>query len=361
MSGKKQHFIPQVLLRGFARETRGNHRLWVHHRDRGTFESNVQDVAASRFFYSGPRAENAPATLDDRITAYEDQLAKHLATLRRAPPGPVADDNLAREVVSHLAFRTAATRDLVSEAMLTTQRLKGWMTTPTAMLAFIGADRDRPGERFEAFLDVMRADPRWSTSFGAARPRRVRKLMFEAVRNDPTRFTGRMMEETAREMEFLLREHRELAREAHVDALTQDVVSKSSMRGLAGLAWSIFDYDDLPLPDTVVLASRDGREFCGLSWLSPAERQDVIMPLSNGRLLQGQRLGTGRYELESIKKALIRGSDSFFVSKDPINELDITTIGQAKIDTLDRTIAALVSDVFSGPLRRSSPDRIAGV
>ncbi|MNY59472.1 hypothetical protein D3C86_1959270 [compost metagenome] len=85
------------------------------------------------------------------------------------------------------------------------------------------------------------------------------------------------------------------------------------------------------------------------------------MPLSNGRLLQGQRLGTGRYELESIKKALIRGSDSFFVSKDPINELDITTIGQAKIDTLDRTIAALVSDVFSGPLRRSSPDRIAGV
>lgn len=249
MSGKKQHFIPRSLLRGFAAETRKGHRLWVHHRERGVFEANVQDAAAARFFYSELLTEGAPETLDDRITAYESRLAEHLQMLRASPEGMVADDDVAREVVAHLVFRTEATRDLVGEAMLTTQRLKAWMTTPAVMLAYIGADRDKPGERFESFLEIMRADPRWPKAFGTARPRQVRKLLFTEVRRDPMRFAGGMMEEVRRETEFLLREHRVLAREAHTDALSEEVASTASMQRLNGLTWSVADYDDLPLSE----------------------------------------------------------------------------------------------------------------
>jgi len=144
MSGRKQHFIPQVLLRGFARETRGVHRLWVHHRERGSFASNVQDVAASRDFYSFPGAAGAEPTLDDRITRHENRMASDLAFLRQAPPGPLARPEIARAVVTHLAFRTQAMRDLTGEAMVITQRLKAWMATPAVMLRFIGADGPRP-------------------------------------------------------------------------------------------------------------------------------------------------------------------------------------------------------------------------
>jgi len=38
--------------------------------------------------------------------------------------GKLVDDAQAREVVADPAFRTEATRDVVGEAMLTTQRLK---------------------------------------------------------------------------------------------------------------------------------------------------------------------------------------------------------------------------------------------
>lgn len=68
VSGRKQHFIPQALQRGFTREIRGTYRVWVHHRERGVYESNVADVAASRDFYSEPALEAGPRTLDDRIT-----------------------------------------------------------------------------------------------------------------------------------------------------------------------------------------------------------------------------------------------------------------------------------------------------
>jgi len=356
MSGKKQHFIPQSLLRGFATETRKGHRLWVHHRKRGVFEANVQDVAASRFFYSALRTEGAPETLDDRITAYESRLAEHLRMLRASPEGTVADDDVAREVVAHLAFRTEATRDLVSEAMLTTQRLKAWMTTPAVMLAYVGADRDKPGERFESFLEIMRADPRWTKTFGTARPRQVRKILFAEVRRDPMRFASGMMEETWRETEFLLREHRALAKEAHTDALSEDVVSTASMRRLDGLTWSVVDYDDLPLPDTVVLASRDSSSFRGLAWVKSAEQQDVVMPLSRGRLLQGQRDGPRRYDPLALRHALMRGADAFVISDTPINAFDSSIIGASNAEAFDEIITSLTSNFLTDPIRRSRRD-----
>lgn len=352
MSGKKQHFIPQCLLRGFAAQTRGVHRLWVHHRDRGTFEANVQDVAASRFFYSGPRAESEPQTLDDQITAYETRLADLLKSLKDAPEGQLSYGNEAREVVAHLAFRTEATRDLVGEAMLTTQRLKTWMTTPAVMLAYVGADRDKPGDRFESFLEIMRADPRWAKTFGCVRSRQVRKRLFAEVRRDPMRFVGDMIEETRRETEFLLREYRALAREAHAEALSEDVISSSSMGKLDGLAWSVADYDNLILPDTVVLASRDGSRFGGLSWVKPDKQRDVIMPLSRTRLLQGQRDGPRRYDPLALRQAMMRGADAFVVSGTRIEAFEPSLIGASNSEAFDEMISTLTSDFLTGPIRR---------
>ncbi len=97
------------------------------------------------------------------------------------------------------------------------------------MLAYVGADRDKPGERFESFLEIMRAAPRWTKAVGGTRPRQLRKRLFAEVRRDPMRFAGGIMEEKRRETEFLLGEHRALAKEAHTDALSEDVVSAAWM------------------------------------------------------------------------------------------------------------------------------------
>lgn len=353
MSGRKQHFIPKVLLRGFARDVRGTERLWVHHRERGAFESNVLDVAASRDFYSTPSGEAGAWTLDDQITDYENQLAENLARLRTAPEGPV-DTDLATEVVSHLFFRTEAIRDLTGEAMLMVQRLKAWLATPEAMLAFIGADGPKPGKRFDGFVDLMRADPRWSRTFGGLSLRRVRMVLFQAVRSDPDRFAGGLLEEAASELAFLVREHRALARETHVDALTEDVAVRPTQDRFAGLNWSVMDYDhDLTLPDTVVLASADGQTFSSLPWVDRHSRRHVIMPLSSGRLLQGQRQGPERYEAALLEQALVDGASAFVVSRFALPNLDPAAIGKGARTAMDKVIAGAVSDVFSRPLRRS--------
>lgn len=354
MSGRKQHFIPKVLLRGFAREIRGSERVWVNHRERGAFESNVLDVAASRDFYSAPAGDAVSLTLDDRITDYENQLAESLGRLRTAPEGPV-DTDLATEVVSHLFFRTEAIRDLTGEAMLMVQRLKAWLSTPEAMLTFIGADGPKPGKRFDDFINVMREDPRWPAMFGGVSLRRVRAVLFQAVRRDPQRIAGGFMDEAASELMFLLREHRALARDAHADALGEDVSVRPPADRFAGLDWSVVDYDEaLPLPDTVVLASADGLNFSSLPWVDRPSRRHVIMPLSSGRLLQGQSEGPMRYPPSLLAQALIEGASAFVVSRTSLADLDPATIGKSGRAAMDAAVAGAVSDVFSRPLRRSA-------
>lgn len=166
------------------------------------------------------------------------------------------------------------------------------------------------------------------------------------------RFVGDMMEETRRETEFLLREHRALAREAHADALSEDVASSSAMNKLDGLAWSVADYDDLILPDTVVLASRDGSRFGGLSWVKPDEQRDVIMPLSRTRLLQGRRDGPRRYDLLDLRQAMMRGADAFVVSATRIETFEPSLVGVSNSEAFDELISTLTSDFLTGPIRR---------
>lgn len=352
MSGRKQHFIPQVLQRGFAREIRGTYRVWVHHRERGVYESNVADVAASRDFYSEPALEAGPRTLDDRITGYENRLTENLSRLRTAPEGPV-DADLAAAAASHLFFRTEAVRDLAGEAMLMAQRLNAWLATPAAMLAFIGADGPRPGKRFDEFVELMRSDPRWPRMFGGVPLRRARMALFQAVRSDPRRFAGGQSEKAESELAFLVREHRALAREAHIDALEEDVSVTPTEERFAGLTWSVMDYDqDLPLPDTVVLASADGRAFSSLPWVDRHSREHVILPLSSRRMLQGQRSGPQRYQTALLQRVLVEGASAFVVSRAPMPDLEPSAIGKGARAAMDKAVAGAASTVFSRPLRR---------
>ena len=117
MSGSKQHFIPQSLLKGFGLK-RGKSTLVVSYTyDRGIFMPATDGIAAERNFYSELRVEGGEETLDDRITYYETPLATVLTDLWALGDGEDADPRKAAEFVTHLAirndnFRKAVTSDV---------------------------------------------------------------------------------------------------------------------------------------------------------------------------------------------------------------------------------------------------------
>lgn len=105
MSGRKQHFIPQSLLKGFGRTGKGDKvQVIVYSHDHGIFPAATEGVAAQREFYSKLAVEGD--TLDDKITAYETPLAETLSALRNLGDGEIADKQSASEFVTHLVVRT---------------------------------------------------------------------------------------------------------------------------------------------------------------------------------------------------------------------------------------------------------------
>lgn len=57
MSGRKQHFIPQALLRGFGVTKGKATRVYVFRKGQEPYRSSTEGVAAQRDFYSEPSIE----------------------------------------------------------------------------------------------------------------------------------------------------------------------------------------------------------------------------------------------------------------------------------------------------------------
>jgi hypothetical protein len=137
MSGRKQHYIPQSLLRRFGRTSkRRTVQVTVYSRDRGIFTTATSRIAAERDFYSEDAEPAEQKTLDDHITDFEYYLAKVLAALDTAPLDSQVYHADIAAVVAHLCVRQAhfrhtassVTTDLLKEM----QRLildKDWMRT----------------------------------------------------------------------------------------------------------------------------------------------------------------------------------------------------------------------------------------
>ncbi|WP_319238460.1 DUF4238 domain-containing protein [uncultured Propionivibrio sp.] len=117
MSGRKQHHIPQSLLRGFEAEHGPKYiQVYVFRAGRVPFLSSTEGVAAARDFYSSP-SDDGQKTLDDHITEYENkQLTGLLQKLREKAHGETVSTDEAIELVVHLAVRGSFTRDVIEYA-----------------------------------------------------------------------------------------------------------------------------------------------------------------------------------------------------------------------------------------------------
>lgn len=116
MSGRKQHHIPQSVLRAFETPSRGKKiQVWVFSKQ-NQFKAPTDDVAAERHFYS-ELSTDGTKTLDDLITDYENGFTGQIISLRNVPVGASADAATAAEVIAHLTIRNAHLRNSLSGGM----------------------------------------------------------------------------------------------------------------------------------------------------------------------------------------------------------------------------------------------------
>ncbi len=121
MSGRKHHYLPQLIQRPFAYRQQGKEfYVHAHHRTIGRFTPNTKGLGKELDFYGGPD----DTSLDDAITQGEGALA---STVQAINQGLVVAPIDIATLICALAFRTKSMREALVglfPALLETLRLK---------------------------------------------------------------------------------------------------------------------------------------------------------------------------------------------------------------------------------------------
>jgi hypothetical protein len=187
MSGRKQHHIPQSVLRAFETPSKGKKtQVWVFSK-RNQFKSPTDDVAAERHFYSELSTDGSK-TLDDLITDYENGFTNQISSLRSVPVGASADAATAAEVIAHLTIRNAHLRNSFSGGMrLLVEQATDLFCNEQNIRTLFGIDGKAFPPAMAARIDEeLASDPRFAAT---GLPREVlHKIGFMAMKENFSRF-----------------------------------------------------------------------------------------------------------------------------------------------------------------------------
>lgn len=103
MAGKRQHFIPRFLQKGFASHSVGEEIFtWTYRKGAKPFNTNIRNVGVEGFFYS----ENNDTSLDDTITIAESDFAELVDSIRLNNAVDKRDQEKIARLFAHLEIRT---------------------------------------------------------------------------------------------------------------------------------------------------------------------------------------------------------------------------------------------------------------
>lgn len=112
MSGKRHHFLPQFLLRGFLSRVRKKQELsFIFRSDGSHLEQNIKNIAVESRFY-----DNEDSSADPIITYKENDYARAIKNIRTS--GAIAPEELKAVVsfVVHLIARSKYTRSFLEDS-----------------------------------------------------------------------------------------------------------------------------------------------------------------------------------------------------------------------------------------------------
>lgn len=320
MSGRKQHYIPQALLRGFkATQKRGKHtQVYVYYADRSPYLSSTEGVAAQRNFYS-ELSSSGQRTLDDRITDYEQRLTSLLVQLRAAPSGSKVDSSVAAELVSHLAMRSAFLRQTFEFGLQETIASAGrfFMDTASAR-SRLGIDQHGPTPELSDAVDnaVQELSPRIPLELPKPLLRHIlRTLMregFDAIHAE------HIAPQLATALDQLTNALPTMVRSGHVKALESSFVQQPRAKLLADLNWIVLAVPEanLILPDCVVMSSGHSVEIACAPYLIDGDEvwENILLPLDASHVLVGSRSINSPIAIDQINRHAAACSLEFFVS-----------------------------------------------
>lgn len=353
MAGRKQHFIPQALQRGFGMAKGKKTQVYVFRKGQEPYHSSTEGVAAQRDFYSEPSDEQS---LDDKITTYEGAvLAPAIAALREAPVGPI-DSNVAAAAVVHLSIRSAF--------------IRGSFSATAAKMLDHFADAMRSDETARALLEVdsLKAEsmlvkliedeilPQFRAIPESGRKALTKLAHFRAREKFPQIFPD-LAAMALTQLGMLLEKIPEMIVSGHSKALERGLAPALRVERLKAMNWQIIAAEPpthFVLPDCLAVGSKrsDFQDVEPYSLQNDDELAGVVMPVCSNKVLVGC-FGNPELNIASLNRSFAQCSLDFFIS----SQADAQAAEAAQLigSTVSKYVDSLVEEqTFAAPDRSDS-------
>jgi hypothetical protein len=326
MAGRKQHFIPQSLSKGFEASSPGKSiQVYVYRANKDCYLSSTEGVAAERDFYSGASTSSDP-TLDDNITIYEgDRFTTLLNELRQSIPNGQVDPKSAAEIISHLVVRGAYIRGVFKQAV--DQFAVGAMnffSSEENVRTYMGIDRIDPEPGLSEELD--NAIQYLRDHIPAQLPEHlIKRILLVWLREDFSEMFVPQIPQLNAHIVELARRTPDMARDGHAQALAKTIKPVEISNTLATLHWTVIDIPtaNLILPDCVAISKSAGHDCKYESYLLSDRENlaEVLMPLNSRKLLVGKRDAAAAIDTSEFNRWAAECSHDFFVSSKAFDDI----------------------------------------
>lgn len=340
MSGKRHHFIPQFLQRGFAsHNTNKDYYTWVYRKgDINTFNTNIKNIGLEGYFYS----EEKESTLDDMITDAETEYAIFVDELRNNDGVKKIDNKMAANLIAHLEIRTKNLRDSFRNAgTLLLGEMTNYLQNQANCEHFVKKQvAVEAGKMIEVELE-KRNVPR--TLFPIFR-QQFAPLIKEKI-PEMTENMSNMMRYISQNIPSLLEKS---AKSGHIKALLNSHAPPIKVSAYEKLNYQVVSTGNvkIPLGDSGVIFNINGEPAYKPYFEIDNKLKAVMLPISSTKLLIGS---AKKYSLNisEIPYAIASCSLDYFITseKSPANQNLVKHISEnAKLVT-ESEIENILSDL----------------
>ena len=296
-ASQRQHFLPRLLLKGFAHRKSGKeYYVYEFRRGQGIHEVNIKNVAVSGSFYG----DSEKIKTEQVLSVKESEYAPVLENLRKGQIDP-AHKLLIDEFITHLFVRSKYIRDAL------TQMGQG---------AFDSIEKYAQPKIPPGFRKLVREKILASDDFRAL-PRHQRRLMGPKLDRiiDSFFLTGI----PTKAFQFLRGkiDIQELVKRSQSEVLGKLNDPPQWKEKLEPLAWSVREYSSgiFVLGDLGPIARFMDSDDFQAPIKGGTSLDGIFLPISSQHLLVGQRKGkTGEIDPDVINIASVELSRDFFVS-----------------------------------------------
>lgn len=293
MSGRKQHYIPRYVLKGFASQTKLDQwQAQTYLKSGRAFVTNINNIAASRDFYSGPNDVVDVALADDAITQQEELLSAQWAQILSLPNNAAVDSTLAARHVGHLAFRTRPTREEANRAIASlANQFETVASSPPSFYRALGFDSPRLPSYAAKTLKTIYSENKNFLDARGIKKRKFEEAAIQYIKNKiETQAEGQNdpLWKLPKDFKSHMESH---GRNIHSKALINQPAPPIWLERLARLNWTVHQVftESVALPDTIAISQADNGEWLPLSLGLAAVPEFVVCLASSNQLLIGSR------------------------------------------------------------------------